>query len=94
MEKAMLIFLTIFTTLTYAQKDFVLEPVLTGEMAAMMAQAVYAEAAKHGFLITVTVVDKSGQTLAVQRHHDAGVHTIRASYNKSLCRLFTKTRHH
>ena len=83
MKKAILIFLTIFTTMTYAQKDFVQEPVLTGEMAGKMVQAAYAQAAKDGFFITVTVVDKSGQTLAVQRHHNAGVHTIRASYKKA-----------
>lgn len=28
-------------------------------------------------------MDKSGQTLAVLRHHNAGVHTIRASYKKA-----------
>ena len=83
MKKAILIFLTVFTTMTYAQKDLVLQPVLTGEMAAKMVQAAYAQAEKDGFFITVTVVDKSGQTLAVQRHHDAGVHTIRASYKKA-----------
>ena len=28
-------------------------------------------------------MDKSGQTLAVLRHHNAGVHTIRASFKKA-----------
>ena len=69
--------------MTYAQKNIILEPVLTGQMAAEIAQASFAEAEKSGHSITVTVVDKSGQILSVLRHHDAGVHTLRASYKKA-----------
>lgn len=69
--------------MTYAQKNITQEPVLTGDMAAMIIKAAYAEALKDGFYITVTVVDKSGQTLGVQRHHNAGVHTLSASYKKA-----------
>ncbi len=69
--------------MTYAQKNIILEPVLTGQMAAKIAQASFAEAEKYEYSITVTVVDKSGQILAVLRHHDAGVHTLRASYKKA-----------
>lgn len=60
-----------------------LEPVLTGVMASKMVQTAYQYAEKNGFKVTITVVDKSGQTLAVLRHQDAGVHTIRASYKKA-----------
>ena len=59
------------------------EPVLTGEMAMKMAQAVFLQAEKEKLAVTVTVVDRSGQTLAVLRHHRAGVHTIKASYKKA-----------
>ena len=83
MKKIALLLLTIITTMTYAQEDFVQEPVLTGRMAARIAQSAFAQAEKDGLFVTVTVVDKSGQTLAVLRHHDAGVHTLRASYKKA-----------
>ena len=83
MKKIALILLTIIATMTYAQEGFEQEPVLTGKMAARIAQAAFAQAEKDGLFVTVTVVDKSGQTLAVLRHHNAGVHTLRASYKKA-----------
>lgn len=70
--------------MTYAQEAFVQEPILTGEMAAKIVQTAFAQAEKDGLYITVTVVDRSGQTLAVLRHHNAGVHTLRASYKKAF----------
>ncbi len=69
--------------MTNAQEEILREPVLTGSMAAKMVKAAFEEAQKGGHYSTVTVVDKSGQTLAVQRHHNAGVHTLRASYKKA-----------
>lgn len=83
MKNIFLILLILSTTMTYAQEDFLQEPVLTGKMAAKIVQAAFAQAEKDGLFVTITVVDKSGQTLAVQRHHNAGVHTIRASYKKA-----------
>ena len=53
-------------------------------MASKIVQAAFAQAENDGLFITVTVVDKSGQTLAVLRHHNAGVHTVRASYKKAF----------
>jgi uncharacterized protein GlcG (DUF336 family) len=82
MKKFLFLILTIFTTMTNAQNN-VTEPVLTGEMAAKMVQAAFDQANKDGLFVTITIVDKSGQTLAVLRHHNAGVHTIRASYKKA-----------
>lgn len=67
-----------------AQNKALYEPVLTGEMAMKMAQKAFDEANKSGYHISVTVVDQSGQTLAVLRHHNAGVHTLRASYKKAF----------
>lgn len=83
MRKSVFILFTLFVTISYAQQTFVQEPVLTGEMAAKIAQTAFTQAEKEGLYVTVTVVDKSGQTLAVLRHHNAGVHTIRASYKKA-----------
>ncbi|WP_201538806.1 GlcG/HbpS family heme-binding protein [Psychrobacter frigidicola] len=58
-------------------------PVLTGEMAQNMVNAAALAAKKDQLMVSVTVVDASGQTLAVLRDHRAGVHTIRASYKKA-----------
>lgn len=69
--------------MTYAQTNTPQEPVLTGKMSAKIIQAAFDQAEKDGIFITVTVVDKSGQTLGVLRHHNAGVHTLRASYKKA-----------
>ena len=72
-----------FSTMTYAQNNLVEEPVLTGVMASKMIQAAFTQAEKDGLYVCITIVDKSGQTLAVLRHHNAGVHTVRASYKKA-----------
>ena len=58
-------------------------PLLTGEMAQNMVNAAALEAKNNNLMVSVTVVDASGQTLAVLRDHRAGVHTVRASYKKS-----------
>lgn len=58
-------------------------PVLTGEIAQKMVTAAALEAKKNQWMVSITVVDASGQTLAVLRDHRAGVHTIRASYKKA-----------
>ncbi|HUH75079.1 MAG TPA: heme-binding protein [Chitinophagales bacterium] len=60
------------------------EPILTSAIAHKIAQSAFDQADNDGLMVTVTVVDKSGQTLAVLRHHNAGVHTIRASYKKAF----------
>lgn len=56
---------------------------LTGEMAQRIVNAASAAAHKDNLAVSITVVDASGQTLAVLRDHRAGVHTIRASYKKA-----------
>lgn len=84
MKTGILLFIALITNMTYAQDNITQEPILTGEMAAKIAQMAFAQAQKDGLFVTVTVVDKSGQTLAVLRHHNAGVHTIRASYKKAF----------
>lgn len=58
-------------------------PVLTGEMAQKIVIAAALEAKKNQWMVSISVVDASGQTLAVLRDHRAGVHTIRASYKKA-----------
>lgn len=69
--------------MTNAQTNIIQEPVLTGAMALQMVEKAFAQAEKDSLQVTITIVDKSGQTLAVLRHHSAGVHTVRASYKKA-----------
>lgn len=38
---------------------------------------------KSNLEVTITVVDRSSQILAVIRHHNSGVHTLRESYKKT-----------
>lgn len=75
-KKTVIILLTLMTTMTNAQVNIKQEPILTGDMALQIVQKAFAQANKDGLFVTITVVDKSGQTLAVSRHHNAGVHTI------------------
>ena len=78
------IILFVFTFMTKVQStNNYTEPVLTGETAHRIAAEAFDEANRKGFFITVTVVDKSGQILSVIRHHNAGVHTLQASYKKA-----------
>lgn len=71
------------TLLTAQPHSVPREPVLTGEAALRIARGAFEEAARSGYGISVTVVDRSGQVLAVLRHHNAGVHTLQASYRKA-----------
>lgn len=58
-------------------------PVLTGKMAQEIVNFAFLQAQQDQLAVSITVVDRSGQTLAVLRDHQAGVHTIRASYKKA-----------
>lgn len=71
------------TPMQNISNDNVTIPLLTGDMAQKIVNAAALEAQKNNFMVTITVVDRSGQTLAVLRDHRAGVHTIRASYKKA-----------
>ncbi|STO31646.1 Domain of uncharacterised function (DUF336) [Fusobacterium necrogenes] len=59
------------------------QEVLTGEQVIAMLQSGFEDANSKNFNVTITIVDKSGQTLGVIRSEDAGVHTISASYKKA-----------
>ncbi|MDT0575928.1 heme-binding protein [Croceicoccus sp. F390] len=67
-----------------------LVPLLTGAMAQDIANAAFAEARRHDLAVTITVVDRSGQTMAVLRDHRAGVHTLRSSYKKAYTAVSQK----
>lgn len=69
--------------MAYAQEQLYQEPILTSDLAMEMVKAASLEAKKDNLAVTITIVDRSGQTLAVLRDHKAGVHTLRASYKKA-----------
>ena len=82
-KRTILILILFITVMANAQEKITTEPILTGESARKIVQRAFEQAEKDNLFVTITVVDKSGQTLAVLRHHNAGVHTIRASYKKA-----------
>lgn len=59
------------------------EPILTNKMIDGILQAASKEAKIHNFHVSITIVDKSGQILAVLRDYKAGAHTLSASYKKA-----------
>lgn len=69
--------------MAHSQTRLYSEPILTAELAQQIVNAASMEAKKNNQAVTITVVDRSGQTLAVLRDHMAGVHTLRASYKKA-----------
>ena len=69
--------------MVYSQKTVLLRPVLTSDLAQEIVRGASQEAKKDQLAVAITVVDASGQTLAVLRDHNAGVHTLRASYKKA-----------
>lgn len=74
---------TILSTMTYAQKQVTMEPVLTSDLVQEIIDAASQQAKNDQLTVSITVVDRSGQTLAVLRDHRAGVHTLRSSYKKA-----------
>jgi uncharacterized protein GlcG (DUF336 family) len=79
-----------FTQMIHSQKIDFIEPILTGSMANQIIQTAFKSAEKDSLYVTITVVDRSGQTLAVLRHHNAGIHTVRASYKKAYTAVSQK----
>ena len=83
MKNSLIMLFLCFAADSFSQNKMITEPILTGELAAKIVETAMLEATKNGQFITVTVVDKSCQILAVQRHHSAGVHTLSASFKKA-----------
>ena len=83
MNNFKLFLILMITNMAHAENKFYSEPILTTEIAQQIITAASNEAKKNKHAVTITVVDRSGQTLAVLRDHMAGVHTLRASYKKA-----------
>lgn len=83
MKLFIFLIVTILSTMTYTQKQVTMEPVLTAELVQEIINAASQQAKNDQLTVSITVVDRSGQTLAVLRDHRAGVHTLRSSYKKA-----------
>ena len=84
MKFLILFFVIVSSSMAYSQNNKVpLQPVLTAELVQEIIRAASQEAKKDQLAVTITVVDRSGQTLAVLRDHNAGIHTLRSSYKKA-----------
>ena len=81
--KLFIIIIIIITNMAHAQNTLYSEPILTTDLVQKIITAASNEAKKNKHAVTITVVDRSGQTLAVLRDHMAGVHTLSASYKKA-----------
>ncbi|RQD68141.1 heme-binding protein [Campylobacter hepaticus] len=82
--KQFLFFIFMLSSSLFAQSyEIVKEPILTHQMVKGILELAQKEARKEGFNVSITIVDKSGQILAVLRDENAGVHTLSASYKKA-----------
>ena len=69
--------------MAHSQDKITRLPVLTAELVQEIVSAASQEANKDQLAVSITIVDRSGQILAVLRDHNAGVHTLRSSYKKA-----------
>ena len=82
--KKYIFFILLSVNLLFASSyKIVKEPVLTTTMVQGILEMAYKQAKKENFNVSITIVDKSGQILAVLRDDKAGVHTLNASYKKA-----------
>lgn len=69
--------------MAHSQDKITRLPVLTAKLVQEIVSTASQEANKDQLAVSITIVDRSGQILAVLRDHNAGVHTLRSSYKKA-----------
>lgn len=67
------------------------QPNISLQQANRITEAAITACQQKGYNVSVTVVDRSGITLAMQRMDNAGPHTVDASYKKAWTALSTRT---
>lgn len=77
------ILMTAVTFCALEASDIIREPVLSNKIIDGMMGMALQEARKNNHSVTITIVDRSGEVLAVYRDYKAGIHTLRASYKKA-----------
>jgi len=75
--------LALFTCFAHAQKLLATYATLTTTAAQRAAQAAFDRCSKDGYTVTVAVVDRGGQPLAVIRDNLAGTHTVNTAIGKA-----------
>ena len=83
MKCAAMLALMIFLQCAHAQKMLATYATLTTAAAQRAAQAAFDRCSKDGYTVTVAVVDRSGQPLAVIRDNLAGTHTVNTAIGKA-----------
>ena len=75
--------LVLFACCAHAQKLLASYSTLTTQAAQRAAQAAFDRCARDGYTVTVAVVDRGGQPLAVIRDNLAGTHTVNTAIGKA-----------
>jgi len=83
MKCAAMLALMIFLPYAHAQKMLATYATLTTAAAQRAAQAAFDRCSKDGYTVTVAVVDRGGQPLAVIRDNLAGTHTVNTAIGKA-----------
>ena len=83
MKCAAMLALMIFLQCAHAQKMLATYATLTTAAAQRAAQAAFDRCSKDGYTVTVAVVDRGGQPLAVIRDNLAGTHTVNTAIGKA-----------
>ena len=79
MKKVLILCVLLGVRIMAKSVELVKEAVLNTQMVEGILELAKKEARKNGFYVSITIVDKSGQILAVLRDDKAGVHTLNAS---------------
>lgn len=64
--------------------NIVSDPVIDSVLLEKIIGEAIKEARKNNLSVSITVVDRSGEILAVHRDHRAGIHTLRVSFKKAF----------
>ena len=83
MKYALLLALSLFVSAAHAQKMLATYSTLTTAAAQRAAQAAFDRCSKDGYTVTVAVVDRGGQPLALLRDNLAGSHTVNTAIGKA-----------
>ena len=83
--------LILFALGAHAQKMLATYPTLTTAAAQRAAQAAFDRCGKEGYTVTVAVVDRGGQPLALLRDNLAGTHTVNTAIGKAATAVSFRT---
>jgi uncharacterized protein GlcG (DUF336 family) len=91
MKRLAMIALLAVASAASAQKMLATYPTLTTAAAQRAAQAAFDRCGKEGYTVTVAVVDRGGQPLALLRDNLAGSHTVNTAIGKAATAVSFRT---